>query len=482
MWQKKVLRRGLIVLLTLILARHLVFGRPSPGSTGNVTPSQPRVQVRQERSASGHKTIGIDESSVADNGVVPLLRFSSLQMWPYDPKTQLPCPPTILAFSGKRVKAMGFMYPLQTGKDIKCFCLLRTTQTCCYGPRPEFCQYVFIEMKKAVAFERLRPVIVTGRFFVDPKPDDGYIYRMEGESMETVADDTPDPNIDPAKAAPGLPQFPLELLETLQPKERTAGLPDFKQYPSFMTVLEGKQVVVSGYMVGFISNDPVRVIVGQYWFDGCCQGVFPNFFNSAVVTLRKNEIAPAPWSEKGVFVGRMEITRDKDQWRTEGLVSIKDAVRVMGVKPSSALAGDQPSLLSYLELLSVALFAMVFGWAPGRVFLLKRRFQAGLASEQVYVFRALSGRCTTGVHEDLVRDVLGEPGTVLSPDAGEDAAMMSSEEVWLYIYDVTHGDEMLKSVAPDHARWDSADEFTGKGICGALFRISDRKVIDVKVW
>ena len=79
------------------------------------------------------------------------------------------------------------MYPLQQGDAIQYFCLLRTTQTCCYGPRPQFNQYVFVEMDKPTPFHRLDPVACVGKFRVEPTPDEGYIYRMVGEKCESIS-------------------------------------------------------------------------------------------------------------------------------------------------------------------------------------------------------------------------------------------------------------------------------------------------------
>jgi hypothetical protein len=79
------------------------------------------------------------------------------------------------------------MYPLQQGDSIQYFCLLRTTQTCCYGPRPQFNQYVFVEMMTPTPFHRLDPVSCAGTFRVEPAPDEGYIYRIEGQNCESIS-------------------------------------------------------------------------------------------------------------------------------------------------------------------------------------------------------------------------------------------------------------------------------------------------------
>ena len=76
------------------------------------------------------------------------LTFKTLMNWDYDVANNSPAPEIVKKLDGRKVRLTGFMYPLQEGKSIQYFCLLRTTQTCCYGPRPQYNQYVFVEMEK----------------------------------------------------------------------------------------------------------------------------------------------------------------------------------------------------------------------------------------------------------------------------------------------------------------------------------------------
>ncbi len=146
------------------------------------------IKIRDEGNlVTGHNTIGIDEDELVAKGNIPLLPFSLLAQWDYDAKTHPPCPDKIMAFNGKRVKVVGFMYPLQSGEKIKNFCLLRTTQTCCYGPRPQWSQYLLTETDVPVPFIRFAPIVVTGKFVVDPNPDEGYVYRLDS-AVVVVAD------------------------------------------------------------------------------------------------------------------------------------------------------------------------------------------------------------------------------------------------------------------------------------------------------
>ena len=146
------------------------------------------VLIQEEKGPGGHSTIGIIESSIKrDTRKTVTLTFSSLMIWQYDADNDTPPPDKVEKLDGRKVKLTGFMYPLQQGDSIQYFCLLRTTQTCCYGPRPQFNQYVLVEMETPTAFYRLDPVSCVGKFRVEPTPDEGYIYRIEGEKCESIS-------------------------------------------------------------------------------------------------------------------------------------------------------------------------------------------------------------------------------------------------------------------------------------------------------
>ncbi len=147
-----------------------------------------KVRIIEEKGPAGHKTIGIDESSLGeDAGKEMPLTFASLMKWEYDAKKNSSPPESVKKLDGRKVRIIGFMYPLQEGANIQNFCLLRSTQTCCYGPKPQYNQYIFVEMVKPTQFRRLDPVSCVGVFRVNPSPDEGFIYRMEGESCRAVA-------------------------------------------------------------------------------------------------------------------------------------------------------------------------------------------------------------------------------------------------------------------------------------------------------
>lgn len=148
-------------------------------------PKRYKSLVQDEGYQGGHYTLGINERVMQKDAAT--LLFSTLKKWRYDRERPTPAPEEVLENDKKPAKITGFMYPLQSGSQINTFCLLRSTQTCCYGPKPQYNQFVLVEMDHQVPFERLRPVEVAGTFYVEPRPEDGYIYRMEGKKA-TIPD------------------------------------------------------------------------------------------------------------------------------------------------------------------------------------------------------------------------------------------------------------------------------------------------------
>jgi hypothetical protein len=177
--------------LTLLIGLALVLALPGDWDLSEAQQKEEkqgsRVRIIEEKGPAGHKTIGIDESPLGeDAGEEMLLTFASLMSWEYDAKKNSSPPENVKRLDGRKVRIIGFMYPLQEGANIQNFCLLRSTQTCCYGPKPQYNQYIFVEMVKPTQFHRLNPVSCVGSFRVDPLPDEGFIYRMEGISCQAV--------------------------------------------------------------------------------------------------------------------------------------------------------------------------------------------------------------------------------------------------------------------------------------------------------
>lgn len=187
---KNILKLPIFVgLLVLIITGGVkISGAGNSHSTVLDTQSD-SVRIQKEKGPAGHSTIGIVESAIEQDTTKTLrLSFSKLMSWEYEAQKDTPAPDMIAKLDGRKVKITGFMYPLQQGTKIQYFCLLRTTQTCCYGPRPQYNQYIFVEMGAPTPFFRLDPVACAGTFNVEPNPDEGYIYRLEGETCNAVSE------------------------------------------------------------------------------------------------------------------------------------------------------------------------------------------------------------------------------------------------------------------------------------------------------
>ncbi|MBU0994919.1 MAG: DUF3299 domain-containing protein [Proteobacteria bacterium] len=309
---------GMPVLLMICLLNHFEYRhrRKMIRMDGE---AQNQVVVRAEGGPAGHNTISIDENAFSTENNALFLHFTMLKAWAFDADTRSPCPESIKTLNRRKASCIGFMYPLQAGERIKVFCLLRSTQTCCYGPRPQFNQYLFVEMHEPVKFERLVPVIVKGQFFIDPQPDQGYIYRMEGTSLSSVMED--EPEIDVAKEAQkvNLFQFDFKSLEIL---EKSHG----KEPPQELTSLDGKQIVVDGYLVNRSKDVPPHILVSSKWWDGVSKGTPPTIFNAVMIFPKNADQVPPLWKQRGVFTGTLHFTGNSQEWPKAGIISLHDAV------------------------------------------------------------------------------------------------------------------------------------------------------------
>jgi hypothetical protein len=352
---------GLSLLIVMTLVNHgaysILHWRAAARHTNAID-----INVQAEGGILGHNSIGIDESSLSPSGGERFLHFSTLGQWQYQRDVSVPCPASIKNLSGQEFSSVGFMYPLEAGEKIKSFCLLRSTQTCCYGPRPQYNQYILVETKNAVAFERLSPILVRGRFFVDPKPDDGYVYRMEASSVQPVDDETPE--VDPVTASrqAHLPLFDYTPLASMA-AEKQRGM-----IPAALYALNGKTVVLAGYCVRRTRTVPSRIIVAKSWWDGVAQGEPPTIFNSVVAAPEDEQQAPPLWKPYQVFTGELQITTDPAQWSREGVIQLRHArLGVTGVT-SVRLVHNGPFIPWEVELfiLAMLLLRSVSWRVPGR--------------------------------------------------------------------------------------------------------------------
>ncbi len=319
-WKSRLLKFGLPLMIIVILANHLEYHfrheRMASQDVSKVT------VTAEENRLAGHTTIGIDEKLLKDDKS-SFLRFALLGEWGYDSKTPTVCPAQVQKLSGKGASCIGFMYPLEPGTMIKSFCLLRTTQTCCYGPRPQYNQYLLVEMKQPVKFERMKPVIVQGTFFVDPQPSQGYVYRMEGNSIVPVSDEGPDANPADESKKRGLPLFDFTCLSGIEGSKT-------REIPSELLLQDSKTVIVAGYFSNRMDGANPQVLVGSKYWDGASKGALPNVYNTVITHFKDAGQMPPLWKEKGIVKGILKVERNPELWRQNGIVSLQDAERLTG--------------------------------------------------------------------------------------------------------------------------------------------------------
>ena len=284
---KKLLIPIIIILLALI--NH---------SKPFLYPETNDVSVSASGEIFGHKSITIDEND--STTVAGSLNFNLLGEWQYEVDSSISCPQNIMELSGKRVVITGFMYPLDLGSEIYNFCLLKTTQTCCYGPKPEYNQYLFVESKCPVTFERFSPVSITGTFYVDQNPDEGYIYRFEADKVVAAERKTKDVDIYNLSEETGIPIFDFSIMKSGSYEK-----------------LDGKQFIVDGYVTGVDGDD---LYLSENYWDGVSNGVMPNLYNTIVVQPINKSNLPMVWEPKATFIGELRAYNGENKHETGSLI------------------------------------------------------------------------------------------------------------------------------------------------------------------
>jgi len=274
-----------------------------------------RPQVREAVGPEGHQSIKLVYGHSSEEA-----SFEILQTWDYSPEQDIIVPFEVKSLHEQVISIAGFMFPLSEGEKIKAFCLMATTQTCCYGPKPQFNQFILVESSEEVTFERIRPVKVTGKFFIDPQPQDGYIFRMEAEKVVHAAAPKLTFYADPGDSSP----MPWLILEQLRP----ASVKDVVsiELPDGLIALNQKKVTVGGHYLGqFDVGEDVAFMVGNHFWDRCCQGTPPDIFNAVMVFTASS--GPDLFYHHGMasFSGILEINTDRDTWMQDGIIRLKNA-------------------------------------------------------------------------------------------------------------------------------------------------------------
>jgi hypothetical protein len=343
---------GLGAVVLIVAANHAEYACRARAAAPKLS-----VVVKQEEGTVGHRTIGVAEGTLPDQAEARVLRFSTLAAWDYEAAKNPPCPPEIAALTGSQVTAVGFMYPLEAGREVKTFCLLRSTQTCCYGPRPQYSQYLLVEMREPVRFERLAPVIVEGRFLAEAHPQDGYIYHLDGTSVRAADGEQTDIDAAQAARAAGLPLWDFAWLEALRP-----GADGSRAAPSpRLAELDGRRIVIEGFCVGQTKDNPPGLFIAKEWWDGVAKGTPPDLYNAVKVYLTGESELPSRWQDRAVFTGTLHVTVDPKDWPARGIVNLQGAVKgVPGQGQPARQAG--PYLPLWLEAILLGGYVAVVAW------------------------------------------------------------------------------------------------------------------------
>jgi hypothetical protein len=334
----KLLGVGLPLLALVCAANHYEYH----WRLGRLAEKQPDLVVKSASGPGPHINIEIQENA-------EFLSWSTLGQWQFNPKAPSAPPAVVRSFDGQTVRCAGFMmYPSEDGKA---FLLTRSTQVCCYGPRPQFNQFLLAELPAPVKFERLTPVIVTGKFVIDPKPADNYIYRLEGTSAQSADADTVDLDGPAVAKQTGLPLFDFSLM---------AALEKARQPTPELLALDGKQIALQGAILDRPKDAPLQLILGSMEMLANPLRPPPTFFNAVQVNLAGAKQAPPGWKLQAVFTGTLRISRDPKTWPNQGVVRLDKALLNGGLTAGTKVAYDSgPFIPVYVEVLMfLALLAL----------------------------------------------------------------------------------------------------------------------------
>jgi|GEM_PF-3435258 len=295
----------------------IAFSQTAAASTAFTAP-----EVNIFMSPENHLSIGVkNESLIKIDGFVP---FSRLMSWDFQSEASgTPLPQNISDLDKKRVALIGFMFPLQEGDAIKTFMLMNSTQTCCYGPCPQINQYVLVESTHELAFERYKPVLVKGTFFVEPRPQDGYIFRMECDSLDVPTDPsinrqtTDDSHNNPSN-------FNWQWLQDLARSDPEEIDLERLSIPASLSAYLGKQIRLEGNLIRERNDtQSTSLVLACYPWDGCCMGIPPNNFTSMQLSMASGSPIPATWMKSGVLDGILEPVPPGNR-REQGLLRLRD--------------------------------------------------------------------------------------------------------------------------------------------------------------
>jgi hypothetical protein len=113
------------------------------------------------------------------------LAFQTLGSFEYKDKMKLP--DDVTRWSGRLVRASGFMNPTSQARNLTTFLLVKDRASCCFGKRPQINHYIEVKLRPgATADYASDPVTIQGVLKVEDRWDGDWqlgLYWMEGAEV-----------------------------------------------------------------------------------------------------------------------------------------------------------------------------------------------------------------------------------------------------------------------------------------------------------
>lgn len=117
----------------------------------------------------------------------PVETLPLLQLGAFEYREKMKLPDEVVRWSGRRVRATGFMNPTSQARNLTTFLLVKDRASCCFGKRPQINHYVEVSLRSGQKADYTTdPVTVEGDFAVDDRWDGDWqmgLYWMTGAEV-----------------------------------------------------------------------------------------------------------------------------------------------------------------------------------------------------------------------------------------------------------------------------------------------------------
>ena len=391
--------------------------------------------------------------------------FPLLATWNPDPRYAVPEPPQAVgALQDQHVRIEGYMTSLEGGRETNLF-LLSAGVRAPDAPLPPVNASVLVVSEDPVPIFRGVPVAVRGRFFLDPNPDRGFIYRMTCEGIESVGEGKPKTRL--PLDIDEVVDFDFAWLEELPDPSPSAKM------PAALVKRDGQAVVVSGHVVARDEDPPpVYLIAGRHegeCADLCAQ---PTHRSAVPVQLRLNARTVPDKASGATFVGWIELRHDPTTWERQSPVQIVDAV--LGDPRGERRGPLLPIWAEALVGLAILATSLVQPWR-------RRRYRAQILTGDMFAQEAAFSAFVEGMRDgepvEAAIAVLGKPQAKLTPGPRDG---QEEEEVWIYALDRSTQGPFLEPVGDLPTPDDLAEWRVGR--CGAVLHVRDGRLVRQRHW